>query len=76
MSFQEKGTWVFLIITAVVALVYFAIVIGQLGDTPASEINYVPLMIGAVIGNTIFLAGALASVATSIAKLVIYCRGF
>lgn len=139
MSFEEKGTWVFLIITLVVSTAYFAIVLGQVGETPITEINYVPVMIGAIvvmvvstiiayiviaaskpseadkkderdanihrrgeavaysvlgvamllplvlamtetehfwIANAIFLAGALGSITSSVAKIIAYRRGF
>lgn len=139
MSSQEKGPWIFLVITITVPAIYFALVFGQLGETPVDETNYVPLMIGAIvamvvtaiigyvviaafkpseadkkderddrnyrrgeavvynvlgflnllplglamveseqfrIANAIFPAGALAPIAASIAKLVIYRRGF
>lgn len=56
MSFEEKGTWVYAVIAVALALIYFAIVLGQLPQTAASDITFqVPLLaaIGATIGLTI-----------------------
>jgi hypothetical protein len=56
MSFEEKGTWVYVVIAATLAVVYFAIVLGQLPQTPAGEIEFqLPLLvvIGRAIGLTI-----------------------
>ena len=56
MSFEEKGTWVYVVIAATLSLAYFAIVLGQLPRTPADEIAFqVPMLvaIGVAIGLTI-----------------------
>jgi len=54
MSFDEKATWVSLVVAVVVPLVYFWEVLGQLGESSASEISYqVPLLIA--IGASILL---------------------
>ena len=36
MSFEEKTTWVSVVIGALVSIVYFATVLPQLADTPAA----------------------------------------
>ena len=56
MSFEEKGTWTYAAIAVALAVIYFAIVLGQLPQTAAGEIAFqVPLLaaIGATIGLTI-----------------------
>ena len=56
MSFEEKGTWTYVLIAVALAVIYFAIVLGQLPHTAASDITFqVPLLaaIGATIGLTI-----------------------
>jgi hypothetical protein len=56
MSFEEKGTWMFALIAVVLAVIYFAIVLGQLPQTAAGDIAFqVPLLvaIGATIGLSI-----------------------
>ena len=49
MSFEEKGTWAYTIVVLVVAAVYFASVLGPVGEVPVSEIEYVRPMIRAII---------------------------
>lgn len=49
MSFDEKSTWIYLVIAIVVPAVYFTNVLGQVGDTPVNEIAYVRPMITAII---------------------------
>jgi len=56
MPFEEKVTWVSGVVSAVVAAVYFSVILGRLGDAPVNEIAYQrPLLIaiGAVIVLTI-----------------------
>lgn len=49
MSFEEKSTWIYLVVALVVPAVYFTNVLGQLQDTPATEIAYVRPMITAIV---------------------------
>jgi hypothetical protein len=52
--FEEKVTWVNLVVTLVVPVVYFAIMLGRLGDVSAADIAYQwPLVIA--IGASIVL---------------------
>ena len=54
MSFEEKGTWTYVVIAVALAATYFAIVLGQLPRTAAGDIPFhVPLL--ATIGATIVL---------------------
>ena len=56
MTFEEKGTWVYVVIAVALAAIYFAMVLAQLPQTAAGEIAFqVPLLatIGATIGLTI-----------------------
>jgi predicted membrane channel-forming protein YqfA (hemolysin III family) len=51
-SYEEKGQWVYLIVTAVTYVAYLAVVIGQAGGGPLTEVDYVPILlwtIGAAI---------------------------
>lgn len=46
MPFEEKVTWVSLVVTVVVPVAYFAIMLGRLGDVSAADISYQwPLLI-------------------------------
>jgi len=54
MPFEEKMTWVNAVVVVVVPIAYFAVVLGRLGDQPASEIAYQwPLLIA--IGASVVL---------------------
>jgi len=56
MSFEEKGAWIYAVIAAALPVIYFAMVLGQLPQAAAGDIEFqVPLVaaIGATIGLTI-----------------------
>ena len=53
MSFEEKGTWAYTIAVLIVAGIYFASVLGQVGEVPVSEIDYVWPMIAAIIATIV-----------------------
>ena len=56
MSFEEKSTWIYAVIAAVLPVGYFTTVLGQLRTTAAADIDFQgPLMaaIGAAIGLSI-----------------------
>ena len=59
MSYEEKGTWVYLVVAVVGSAVYLSLVLPQfLGGTPVDDIDYVPAMlwiIGAAIVASIVL---------------------
>lgn len=59
MSYEEKGTWVYLVIAVVGYAVYLALVLPQLlGGVPVGDVDYVPVMlwtIGGAIVVTIVL---------------------
>ena len=45
MSYEEKGTWVYLVTSAVGYGVYLAIVLGRLRSVPAGQVSYVPVLL-------------------------------
>ena len=45
MSYEEKGTWVYLVTSAVAYAVYLAIILGRLRNVPVSEVQYVPVLL-------------------------------
>jgi drug/metabolite transporter (DMT)-like permease len=56
MSFEEKGTWLYLVIIVTLPIVYLATIAGQVASVPVDEIDYQgPLLaaIGAAIGLAI-----------------------
>jgi hypothetical protein len=60
MPFEEKVTWVNAVVTAIVPVVYFVIVLGQLGQVPASEIAYQrPMLIAIGVSIVATIVGAI-----------------
>lgn len=55
MSFEEKGTWLYLVILITMSVAYVAMIAGQIGRVPLVEIDYQGAML-ATIGATIVLA--------------------
>ena len=61
MSYEEKGTWVYLVTSAVGYAVYVAIVLGQAAGMPVAHVSYVPVLLwtagasvlASVIGRTL-----------------------
>jgi len=57
MSYEEKGTWAYLVATIATYSVYLAIVIARLQTTPASQVQYVAVLLwtagASVIASTI-----------------------
>jgi hypothetical protein len=60
-SYEEKGTWVYLVTSAGAYLVYLAIIIGRLQDTPVSQVSYawvllwttLAAMVASMVGRTL-----------------------
>jgi hypothetical protein len=68
MPFEEKVTWVSLVVAVVVPATYFAIILGRLGDRSAADISYQwPLVvaIGASVVLTV-VGSILAGIGTGI----------
>jgi hypothetical protein len=55
MSFEEKGTWIYVVIAVALPGIYFATVLGQLPNKAVAEIDYQGLLL-ASIGAAIALA--------------------
>jgi hypothetical protein len=55
MSFEEKGTWLYLVIAIALPIVYFATIVGQVTTVPVAEIAYQDRLLAA-IAATIVLA--------------------
>ena len=55
MSNEERGQWVYLVVIVVTYGAYLVIVLGQLGGGAPADVDYVPVMLGA-IGIAIVLA--------------------
>jgi hypothetical protein len=44
-SYEEKGTWVYLVTSAGAYAVYLAIVLGHVAHTPVAQVSYVPVLL-------------------------------
>jgi hypothetical protein len=66
MSFTEKGIWVYGVVAVVTYVVYLSIILGRAGDTPLTEVSYVPTMLW-TIGIAIVLS-IIGHIAVAIAK--------
>lgn len=68
MPFEEKSTWVSVVVGVLVPVAYFAVVLPQLGDTPAAEIAYQkPLIVAVVVSIILTILGTIAmAIATAI----------
>jgi hypothetical protein len=66
MSWEEKSTWIYALISVVVPGVYFATILGQLQNTAVTEIAYQGAML-ATIGLAIVLA-IIAHIAVAISS--------
>ena len=68
MPFEEKTTWVSVVIGTLVSVVYFATVLPQLAETPAADIAYQrPLIIAVVASIILIIIGSIAmAIATAV----------
>jgi hypothetical protein len=56
MSYEEKGQWVYLVVTTIAYGAYLVLILGRAGRTPLPEIDYQPILfatIGAAIAASI-----------------------
>ncbi|ROP39135.1 hypothetical protein [Saccharothrix texasensis] len=66
MSYEEKGTWVYLVVSALTYLGYVVVVLRSAGDGPVAEVPYLSPMLWA-IGIAVGLA-VVGRIALEIAK--------
>lgn len=61
MPFEEKLTWVGLVVAVIVPVAYFVVVLGRLGETSAAEISYQwPLLIAMGASVVLTIVGSIA----------------
>jgi len=61
MPFEEKFTWVSLVVFAMVPGVYLALVLGQVAGVPVAEIAYqVPMLVAIAVSILLTIAGTIA----------------
>lgn len=71
MPFEEKMTWVSLVVAIAVPIWYFATMIGRLQTTPAADIAFqTPLIVAIVASVVLSIVGAIVmSIGTSVAAV-------
>jgi hypothetical protein len=47
-SYEEKGSWVYLLVTLVTYVAYVAIIVGRAGGGSLADVDYVPTMLGTI----------------------------
>ena len=67
MSFEEKGTWVYTVVTAGTYLAYVSIILGRAENVPLAEVSYVSTMLW-TIGLAVSLS-IVGHIAVAISKL-------
>ena len=61
MTFQEKGVWVYGVLTAVVSAVYFVFLAGQIRSTAVGEIGYqIPMVAAIAVSIVLFIVATIA----------------
>ena len=53
MSYEEKGTWVYLVTSAGAYAVYLAIILGRLASTPAAQVPYIAVLLWTAGGGRV-----------------------
>ena len=61
MSYEEKGTWIYLVTSAGAYAVYLAVILGRLASTPAAQVPYVAVLlwtagasiVASIVGRTL-----------------------
>src|SRR5215469_18732884 len=53
MSYEEKGTWVYLVAVAGAYAVYLAIILGRLQGTPVAEVQYAWVLLWTTVGSVV-----------------------
>src|SRR5215471_6191227 len=53
MSYEEKGTWVYLVTSAGAYAVYLVIILGRLPSTPVAEVSYAPVLLWTTLASVV-----------------------
>ena len=53
MSYEEKGTWVYLVTSAGAYAVYLVIILGRLQDTPVAQVSYAWVLLWTTVASVI-----------------------
>jgi hypothetical protein len=52
-SYEEKGTWVYLVTSAGAYLVYLAIMLGRVASTPVGRVPYVAVLVWTIVASIV-----------------------
>ena len=53
MSYEEKGTWVYLVTSAGAYVVYLVIILGRVMTTPVAEVRYAPVLLWTTLASIV-----------------------
>src|SRR5262252_4692039 len=53
MSYEEKGTWVYLVTSAGAYAVYLVIILGRVQGTPVAEVSYAPVLLWTTLASVV-----------------------
>jgi hypothetical protein len=53
MSYEEKGTWVYLVTSAGAYAVYLVIILGRLQSTPTAEVSYAAVLLWTTLASIV-----------------------
>lgn len=53
MSAQERSAWVMVVVATAVYAIYAAVVLGRASGTPLTTVDYVPVMLWAIVGSIV-----------------------
>jgi hypothetical protein len=53
MSYEEKGTWVYLVTSAGAYLVYLAIILGRVASTPVAQVQYASVLLWTTLASVV-----------------------
>jgi hypothetical protein len=53
MSYEEKGTWVYLVTSAGAYAVYLVIILGRLQDTPVDQVQYARVLLWTTLASVV-----------------------
>ena len=53
MSYEERGQWVYLVVTVVTVTAYVVLLLARANGTPLAELDYVPLLLSMIVAGIV-----------------------
>lgn len=66
MSYEEKGTWVYLVVSVSVFAGYVAVLLGRVDGAPVTDVEFAPLLVWAI--GTVIAATVVVRILVEIAR--------